>query len=139
MDRQVHSNIELLERSLGLLTSGRVDEVAELLTDNFRINVHGAPTRVGRAAWRENVEIMQASFADLSAEVVHAIADRDLVALNIRFAARHTGDFLGIPATGRTVQYDSLEHYRVCDGLIAEEWIASDLGALLAQLRSSRA
>ena len=54
---------------------------------------------------------MQASFADLSAEgeVVHAIADRDLVAMNIRFTARHSGEFLGIPATGHTVQYDSLD------------------------------
>lgn len=134
MATHVHPNIELLERSLGLLTSGRVEDVAELLTDDFRINVHGAPTRVGRDAWRENVAIMQASFADLSAEILHAIADRDLVAMNIRFTARHIGDFLGIPATGRTVQYASLEHYRLRDGQIAEEWIASDLGALLAQL-----
>lgn len=134
MTRQPHPNVELLERSLALLTSGRVDELAATLTDDFRINVHGAPARTGRDAWRENVAVMEASFSDLSAEVLHAIADDDLVAMRIRFTARHTGDFLGIPATGRVVQYDSLEHYRVRDGRIAEEWIASDVGALLAQL-----
>ncbi|WP_369056380.1 ester cyclase [Kineococcus terrestris] len=138
MATQVHPNIELLQRSLALLTSGRVDQLADLLTDDFRINVHGAPTRVGRDAWRENVAIMQASFSDLSVEVLHALADGDLVAVNLRFTARHTGDFLGVPATGRTVRYDSLEHYRVRDGLIAEEWIASDVGTLLSQLGVER-
>jgi predicted ester cyclase len=42
--------------------------------------------------------------------------------------------FLGIPATGRTVEYASHEFYRAANGFIAEEWICSDMTTLLRQL-----
>ena len=56
------------------------------------------------------------------------------VAVRLRFRGTHSGDFLGIPATGRTVEYVSHEFYRIADGLIAEEWICSDMATLLGQL-----
>jgi predicted ester cyclase len=45
-----------------------------------------------------------------------------------------SGEFLGLGATGRTIEYVSHEFYRVADGLIAEEWICSDTATLLRQL-----
>ena len=44
------------------------------------------------------------------------------------------GGVLGIPATGRTVEYVSHEFYRIAAGLVAEEWICSDMATLLRQL-----
>jgi predicted ester cyclase len=38
------------------------------------------------------------------------------------------------PTTGRTIEYVSHEFYRIADGLIAEEWICSDMATLLGQL-----
>lgn len=52
----------------------------------------------------------------------------------LRFRGTHAGDFLGFAATGRTVEYVSHEFYRIADGLIAEEWICSDLATLFGQL-----
>jgi predicted ester cyclase len=52
----------------------------------------------------------------------------------VRFRGTHTGEFLGFAATGRTVEYVSHEFYRIADGLIAEEWICSDMATLLGQL-----
>jgi predicted ester cyclase len=40
-------------------------------------------------------------------------------------------------ATGRTVEYVSHEFYRIADGLVAEEWICSDLATLQGQLTAS--
>ncbi|WJL94683.1 ester cyclase [Microbacterium sp. ET2] len=135
MTDSTHPNITLLRTGLDLVAAGRSDDVVPLLTDDFRITVHGAPeTLVGREAWLGNVAIMNASFSDLTLDIRHELADGDLVAFNITYTARHTGDFLGIPATGRTVSWQSLEHYRVRDGLITEEWIASDISTLLGQL-----
>lgn len=135
MTETTHPNITLLRTGLDLVAAGRLDEVVAFLTEDFRITVHGAPeTLVGRDAWRGNVAIMYASFSDLTLKIRHELAAGDLVAFNITYTARHTGEFLGIPATGRTVSWQSLEHYRVSDGLIAEEWIASDIGTLLNQL-----
>jgi predicted ester cyclase len=37
-------------------------------------------------------------------------------------------------AVGRVIEYVSYEFYRVADGLIAEEWICSDMATLFRQL-----
>jgi predicted ester cyclase len=41
---------------------------------------------------------------------------------------------VSMPATGRAVLYESHEFYRVENGLIAEEWICSDMASLFSQL-----
>lgn len=40
----------------------------------------------------------------------------------------------GIPATGRKIRYISHEFYGVAGGMIAEEWICSDMATLFRQL-----
>src|SRR5687767_4663656 len=36
-----------------------------------------------------------------------------------------TGDFLGVPPSGKRIDYESQEIYRFEDGKLAEEWISS--------------
>src|SRR6266540_2689352 len=59
------------------------------------------------------------------------IAERDIVAVRAVVEATHEGDLLGIPASGRHVQWDAVDVYRVADGRIAEEWAADDLLAFV--------
>ena len=46
----------------------------------------------------------------------------------------HTGNFLGIPPTGKQVVFTSTEFYRVAGGKLAEEWVELDMLGLLQQL-----
>jgi predicted ester cyclase len=62
------------------------------------------------------------------------LAAHDKVALRLRLRGTHSGEFMGFPATGRTIEYVSHEFYRIADGLIAEEWICSDMATLFRQL-----
>jgi predicted ester cyclase len=59
------------------------------------------------------------------------------VAVRLTFRGTHQGEFLGVPATGRSVEYVSHEFYRIAGGLVAEEWICSDLASLQGQLTAS--
>ena len=72
---------------------------------------------------------------DLVAEEQDVIASDDLVVVRLIVAATHTGDLLGIPATGRRVQWNAIDIYRVTDdGKISEEWAADDMAAFASQL-----
>ena len=49
--------------------------------------------------------------------------------------ATHTGNLLGVPATGRPVRWDAVDIYRVTDdGQISEQWAFEDLAAILSQV-----
>ena len=78
--------------------------------------------------------MMRRAFPDLRAHIEDIVAAQNKVAVRLRFRGTHSGEFLGFPATGRSVEYVSHEFYRIADRLIAEEWICSDMAALFRQL-----
>ena len=72
---------------------------------------------------------------DIHAEVQDVIATDDLVALRLLVTAVHTGNLLGVPASGNRVQWDAVDIYRVTEeGKISEQWAFEDLAAILSQV-----
>ena len=75
-----------------------------------------------------------AALSDIQAEVQDVIASGDQVALRQIVKAKHTGDLLGMPASGRQLQWDAVDIYRVNDdGKISEQWAFEDFAAILSQ------
>lgn len=83
-----------------------------------------------RAFW---VQVFTA-FPDLKAELHDVIAEGDRVAARIEYTATHQGPFLGIPATGNTVNFQSIDIWRLEDGLFAEHWDQLNMDDLFRQL-----
>lgn len=61
-------------------------------------------------------------------------SNADHVATRWAISAEHTGDFLGIAATGRPVYIMGVTHRRIVAGRIAVEWTVFDSLAVMAQL-----
>jgi predicted ester cyclase len=75
----------------------------------------------------------------IKSEVQDVIASNDLVALRLVVSATHTGNLLGIPATGRRIQWDAVDIYRVRDdGKISEQWAFEDMAAILSQTGAAK-
>ncbi len=129
------TTIELVRAALDAFNAGDADECMALAAPDLIMNLAELPeARRGLQVWRQGFEMMKHGFPDLQAHIEDIIAAGDKVAVRLRFRGTHSGEFLGIPATGRAIEYISHEFYRVADGLIAEEWICSDMASLLRQL-----
>ena len=75
------------------------------------------------------------ALSDIRAEEQDVIASGDLVAMRLVVRARQTGDMLGIPASGRDVEWDAVDIYRIDDeGKISEQWAFEDMAAIGSQL-----
>lgn len=128
-------NIALMRDAFATLSRRDFDAAAEYLTPDFIINLAGAPHQMrGRRTWRRNTEIFFTAFPDFHLEAQDMFAAGDKVAVRFRMTGTHTGEFLGHPPTGRRVDYQSYELYRIADGKIAEEWICSDMLTILTQI-----
>ena len=74
------------------------------------------------------------ALTDIDAAEQDVIASSDLVAVRLVVSATHTGNMLGVPATGNRIQWDAVDIYRVTDdGKISEQWAFEDLAAILSQ------
>jgi len=129
------ANIALIRAMQDVFNTGDLDAIVARLAPEFVINLAGLPEPMrGRDAWRQNAEVMRGAFPDVHARIEDIFAAEDRVAVRLTISGTHAGELLGIPATGRSIQYVSHEFYRVADGLIAEEWICSDMATLMRQI-----
>ena len=78
--------------------------------------------------------ILFAAFPDLKITIHDQIAEVDKVVTRKTFQGTHQGEFLGIPATGKHVEMDIIDIFRVSEGKIMEHWAEADLMALMQQL-----
>jgi predicted ester cyclase len=116
-----------------VVNNDRTDLIDELFDERFMTNTpQGTMNRDG---FREFVNAWRAGFADLRCEVGDLIAEGDRIAWSVRATGTHTGDFNGIPATGRSVDFLSLNVGRLTpEGRAIEHTVVMDLVGMLTQM-----
>jgi steroid delta-isomerase-like uncharacterized protein len=109
----------------------RADKAADYMTPDIKWHGGTLGTVQGRDNFAGLIGAIVAALPDLRNVEQDIIAERDIVSVRATVEGTHKGDLLGIPASGRHVQWDAVDVYRVADGRIAEEWAADDLLAFV--------
>lgn len=113
-----------------VINEQRVDAIDDLLTEDF---VHNGEDR-GREGQKPAVQMFLSGFPDLHNEIELILAEDDLVAAHQQWTGTHEGDFLGVPATQKKVEFRSTAVLRIRDGRIAEAWDIVDVAGLFGQI-----
>jgi steroid delta-isomerase-like uncharacterized protein len=71
---------------------------------------------------------------DFHTQIDELIAEGDKVVARITMTGTHSGDFWGMPATGKQVKFTGIYIARIADGKIVEHWGEEDGISLLQQL-----
>ncbi len=108
--------------------------VIENVTDDF-IN-HEAPpgTPPGPGAVIGYMHLLAKAFSDQRWTIHRVITEGDTAVVYCTHSGRHTGDFFGLPATGRSFAYQQMHMIRMVNGKGAEHWAVRDDAALMRQL-----
>ena len=115
-----------------IINKGDVDLVDELFDPDFTSETPQGT--LDREGFKQYVLGWRAGFPDVHCEVGDLVEEGDVVAWAIRAKGTHTGEFLGIPATGRTIDFDSLNIGRFRDGRGLQHKVVMDTAAMMAQL-----
>lgn len=109
-----------------------VEAIDRLLTEDF---VHNGEQR-GREGQKAGVRAFLDAFPDLHDEILLLFAQGELVCAHQRWTGRHSGEFLGVPATGRAVAFTTTAILRIEGDLIAQAWDEGDYLGLMSQLQA---
>lgn len=119
-----------------ILADGDLDAVGEFFTPDYV--AHGTTRELkGRPAVRRYVGMLRRAFPVLKVEVEVLLKGENRVAWQRRLTGVQKGSFMGFPATGRRITWRDMITSRFRKGLIAEEWVITDLAEhlLLARKR----
>jgi steroid delta-isomerase-like uncharacterized protein len=97
------------------------DIAAEFLSPDLVFH-NGDREALGHDGWRAFVEGWLTGFPNLGITVDFTMAEADRVLLHWRAQGTHTGEFRGVPATGRRVTASGLTLLRFSAGKIQEIW-----------------
>ncbi|MFF6781992.1 ester cyclase [Streptomyces sp. NPDC012510] len=118
-----------------LAVKGELPPLNDLLVEDYHDHVpSGEPDAIGMDAFRRTCEEWRSAF-DYAFTVEDQLAQDDRVCTRWTWDATHKGDFLGIPASGRTVRMTGTTIHRFTpEGKIAEGWWEYDRLGLMGQL-----
>jgi len=88
----------------------------------------------GVEPFRQQITAFRAAFPDLRVTIEDLLIDGDRFASRTTVTGTHTGDLMGMPATGRRISVEAIDIGRVEGGQAQERWGGLNMYALLTQL-----
>ncbi len=118
-----------------MLTNGNLDKLDDLVTDDVVDHEQGLP---GQPEGKEGVvffvNAMRGAFSDVKATTDQAIESGDRACARVTITGKHTGEWMGVPASDKTFEIESIDIIRIEDGKCAEHWGVTDNMALMMQI-----
>jgi predicted ester cyclase len=113
---------------------GRLGEVADMdgYTENC-VGLTGWTTGLAIALHNYQANVVSA-FSDMASAEEDVVESGDTLVIRSVISAVHTGEFLGIAATGRTVSYDAVDMFRIAGHRIVWRFLLCDWKGVLDQL-----
>jgi steroid delta-isomerase-like uncharacterized protein len=117
------------------VNGGKLDLLDELLADDFVEHEEFPGFSPDRDGVKKFFEMVHAAFDGFRMDVEDLVVDGDSAAVRATLHGTHKGEFLGIPATGKTVAVPLADFAKVNDeGKLAEHWGVMDNLVLMQQL-----
>jgi steroid delta-isomerase-like uncharacterized protein len=110
----------LAETYLEMLNTHDPDLVDRFVAQDY-VN-HNTVVADGREANRQFWTAFFTGLPDLGATLEDLVVAGDRVVGRFVYRGTHTGNLLGIPASGRAVEMRSIDIWRVADGMFVEHW-----------------
>ena len=127
---------DVIERMVDGLNDHRISDIGEFFDENFSwMGNTGCGTKKGLREFQDNWQKpFQEAFSDKVWIDEARLFMGEWAAAFGRQEAIHSGEFMGIPATGKKVQIKYMDFWKVENGKISDNWVMVDFPYILKQL-----
>ena len=129
------TNKEVIQAFLeDVINEGRLERADDLAKEDF-VELDPLPGQEqGREGLKAVIRQLRTAFPDMHWVVKEMVAESDKVVTRFVWTGTQRGEFLGIPATGRSVEVKGVVIDRLEDGKMADSRILMDTFGLMQQL-----
>jgi steroid delta-isomerase-like uncharacterized protein len=128
-------NKELCHRLYAAVSTGDYDAIDQLVVPNFVEHTMVAPGMpAGREGLKDLFRMIRQAMPDMVMIPEDIVAEGDRVAIRAVMTGTQTGEFMGIPPSGKHVEITVMDLDRIENNQFAEHWGVGDMMALLTQI-----
>lgn len=113
---------------------GNLDAIDEIMSPNFTNQTAQPGISPDRDGVKQFLAAYHSAFSDAHMRVEDQVAEGDRVVTRWTGTGTHTGDLMGIPATGKEINVTGMGLHRVEGGQIVEGWTEADQMGMMQQL-----
>jgi len=117
-----------------IVNKGRIDLINDTNFDPNILQINSNGNIEGIADFKAYYQNFVTGFSNINFTVEEAFGQGNTIMKHWRFKGKHTGDFFGIPATGRMVDVEGVTLANMKNGKIAQEQDFMDNSILMQQL-----
>jgi steroid delta-isomerase-like uncharacterized protein len=118
-----------------LFNQGNMGIVGEIFAPDF-IEREQLPPGIpdGRKGVKVLTTMLRSAFPDFKATIDDILAEGDKVVIRMTWSGTQKGEFMGVPATGKSVSFGVIDIVRITNGKLVEHWGQMDSMSLMQQL-----
>ena len=127
-------NKAVFEKLMSALNAKDMATMESVIADDFVDNDAMPGMAPGRQGMIDMMGMFVGAFPDLNVVVEHWVAEGDLVVGVMTTKGTQTGEFMGMPASGKKFSVREMHMVRVANGKMAEHWGLSNEMSMMQQL-----
>lgn len=121
-NKQLAANLKMYEATWDeIINKRRIDQINETNFDKNITLITSPENIVGIEAFKAYYNNYLTGFSNVTFTIVDAFGQGEKIVKHWNFKGTHTGEFFGIPATGKEVNVEGVTLVRMKDGKIAQE------------------
>jgi C-1 hydroxylase len=128
----IEANKDLIRRYVATWNSGDVEALSQFWAPDMQH--HTRSQSHDFEGVRRIVTEFGDAFPDLQFELQDIVAEGDRVVTRMRATGTHTSDYMGVPASGRSIDCAVMGVARIENGKMAEHWGVTDELAIMQQI-----
>jgi steroid delta-isomerase-like uncharacterized protein len=136
MDQQSENNKAMIRRFVEEVKNKRhLEQLGDIFRSDYR--EHNATVSgfgAGIEGYKNFLIHLFAAFPEDKVTIDQIVAEGDMVSYRGTETGTHRGEFLNIPATGKSATWTEIQFFRFQDGMVAEHWVDVDIFSWFQQL-----
>ena len=134
MSTSTEQNKAIVRRNYQNADKNDLTTFSAQLAPDLVLHYPGMPGPLNREALLQMMNVMFLGLTQRQHVFEDQIAEGDKVVTRLTLHAVHTGEFQGMPATGKQIAVSQTTIHRIRDGKIVEVWVSSDDVGMMKQL-----
>jgi predicted ester cyclase len=115
------------------LNTGDATHVDQALTPDWEA-IPALRTGPGAEGWKASITHLRGVFTDLSVTIEDVVVSDDRAAVRSVNRGIHTGELLGVPGTGKQIEFRATDIHRLENGRIVQTWHLEDYFGIATQI-----